>query len=246
MLEGETLGASLTRFVKSYDCLFSYCGVFLETEGDLTWFSHTFASRGTDGYLQTALASPGAMINIMRHYAGPSFWPTMVHLDIPKPARTTDIEAHLPFDIIYDAPRFGIAFPRHLLSLRRIAGRPEAPISLSEVRRRTSPARAQTVLDAVAETVRLQIGSGRPSLDATARMLGMNTRTLRRAMDSEGVTYRELSRRMMLDTARELLVETDMPLSDVAQAAGYADQFSFSRAYYEAYGQRPSWLRQSA
>jgi AraC-like DNA-binding protein len=48
-----------------------------------------------------------------------------------------------------------------------------------------------------------------------------------------------------LDVARQLIMETEMSLSDVAEDLGYSDLFFFSRQFKQLYASPPSQLRKS-
>jgi len=65
-------------------------------------------------------------------------------------------------------------------------------------------------------------------------------------LERTGLHFRDLTSRVRMETARERVVETDMPLAAVAEAAGYANPFSFSRAFRKHFGKAPSEIRKLA
>jgi AraC-like DNA-binding protein len=76
-----------------------------------------------------------------------------------------------------------------------------------------------------------------------ARSLGMTERTLRRKLTQAGASYSELLDRVRQGRAVELL-ETDMPLADVAQHLGFEDARSLRRKVQGWTGHSPKALRQ--
>lgn len=76
-----------------------------------------------------------------------------------------------------------------------------------------------------------------------ARALGMSLRSLQRALHAEGSGFRAVAQRARLDAALTLLVETDLPLADVAFCAGFADQAHFTRTVRRHADVPPSALR---
>lgn len=71
----------------------------------------------------------------------------------------------------------------------------------------------------------------------------MNIRTLRRILDRQGESFRDLASRIRLEAAEELLTETDMSVRAIAQAVGYSDPYNFSRAFNSRFGYRPTAVR---
>jgi len=54
-----------------------------------------------------------------------------------------------------------------------------------------------------------------------------------------GYTPQRFQTRLKLERARQLVLDSTVPLSQIAQEVGYADQSSFNRAYRKIYGQAP-------
>jgi AraC family transcriptional regulator, regulatory protein of adaptative response / DNA-3-methyladenine glycosylase II len=111
-------------------------------------------------------------------------------------------------------------------------------------------------------------GAGRAGLDAVSRLaqaaaqriaagalnghnvadlaaeLGVSERHLRRAFEREvGVSPLELAQTHRLLLARRLLVDTDLPVTRVAYAAGFQSLRRFNAAFRAQYGMPPSALR---
>jgi AraC-like DNA-binding protein len=83
----------------------------------------------------------------------------------------------------------------------------------------------------------------RPSADDIARSLGMSRRALSRALESEGTTARQLVDRWAQTEATRML-ERGVPIVEVAEAIGYADQATFTRAFLRWTGHTPgAWRR---
>lgn len=77
-----------------------------------------------------------------------------------------------------------------------------------------------------------------------ARRLAVTDRHLRRLLLAElGATPLALARTTRLQTARRLLAETGMPVTEIAFASGFASVRQFNASFAEAYGQPPSALR---
>ncbi|HKA94971.1 MAG TPA: AlkA N-terminal domain-containing protein, partial [Streptosporangiaceae bacterium] len=77
-----------------------------------------------------------------------------------------------------------------------------------------------------------------------ARRLAITDRHLRRLLLAElGTTPLALARTARLQTARRLLAETGMPVTEIAFASGFSSVRQFNASFQEAYGRPPSALR---
>lgn len=82
------------------------------------------------------------------------------------------------------------------------------------------------------------------SEDDIAAELGLSTRSLRRRLDKEGVSFRSILDKERNRQACKMLSGT-APVSAIAEKLGYADQRSFRRAFLRWNGLTPSAFRQN-
>jgi AraC-like DNA-binding protein len=82
-----------------------------------------------------------------------------------------------------------------------------------------------------------------PSESQAAEEVGVSPRTLRRRLREEGWSYRDLTRSIRMDHARDLLDSTRLPVTAVGEMAGYGNPSAFSRAFRQQYGVTPSRYR---
>ena len=81
-------------------------------------------------------------------------------------------------------------------------------------------------------------------ISGLARRLAVTERHLRRLLLAElGTTPIALARTTRLQTARRLLAETSMPVTEIAFASGFASVRQFNASFREAYGRPPTALR---
>ncbi len=100
--------------------------------------------------------------------------------------------------------------------------------------------------DVAARAMRL-IGDGlveREGVPGLAARLGYTTRHLHRVLTAElGAGPLALARAHRAQTARQLLVATDLPAADIAFAAGFGSIRQFNDTLAEVYGRTPTQLR---
>ncbi|MCK6683767.1 MAG: helix-turn-helix domain-containing protein [Thermoanaerobaculia bacterium] len=84
------------------------------------------------------------------------------------------------------------------------------------------------------------------SLEDLSRSVGVSSRHLRRAMESQiGVSPAELAQSRRLALAKQLLQDTSLPLTDVAFASGFRSLRRFNATFLERFGRAPSVVRKT-
>lgn len=81
---------------------------------------------------------------------------------------------------------------------------------------------------------------GMPTLEELAHILHITSRTLDRRLRKEGQHFLEMSKRVRLDKARELLTAGKLSVTQVALQLGYRDVANFTRAFKRDSGLSPS------
>ena len=85
---------------------------------------------------------------------------------------------------------------------------------------------------------------GVPVLEQLATRLGVSDRHVRRIFEAEfGVSPVQYLQTRRLLTAKQLLADTDLPITQVAQISGYASVRRFNGAFADHYGLNPTQLR---
>lgn len=83
-----------------------------------------------------------------------------------------------------------------------------------------------------------------PCLPSLARLNHTSVRSLKRRLQEEGTTYRQLLAQQRSARALELLGETALSLTQIAERLGFSDLSSFSQSFKRWFGVAPSAYRQ--
>jgi AraC-like DNA-binding protein len=83
------------------------------------------------------------------------------------------------------------------------------------------------------------------SADGLAGLLHMSTRTLHRQLKEEGASLQQLKDEVRSERAKDLLYRGSKPIKQVAAAAGFRNEKSFTRAFKAWTGKSPVEFRQS-
>lgn len=106
---------------------------------------------------------------------------------------------------------------------------------------------AQRIARLIVERLEDGMIAGDAGLEAIARQFELSTRQIRRIVQKElGVAPVQLllTRRLLL--AKQLLTETQLPVTEIAYASGFASLRRFNDAFVKRYGMPPSSLRRQA
>ncbi|MCG3267104.1 AraC family transcriptional regulator [Yoonia sp. I 8.24] len=82
-----------------------------------------------------------------------------------------------------------------------------------------------------------------PDAVAVAARLGMSRSSLHRQLKAEGHSLTQLKDEQRRNRATVLLSRTDLPISDVSAAVGYAEESAFFRAFHRWYAATPNQFR---
>jgi AraC-like DNA-binding protein len=153
-------------------------------------------------------------------------------------------EAWFGCPVRFEAERNALYFDRALLD-RRLERSDTAYHAI--IRRYLTTARQEVAGrpgDAVRAEVARQMELGTCTLESVARSLRLEPRSLQRRLKAERLAFRDLVDEWRRARALSLVTRTRLPLSQVSEAVGYADQSVFTRAFQRWYGDPPLVYRQ--
>jgi transcriptional regulator GlxA family with amidase domain len=87
---------------------------------------------------------------------------------------------------------------------------------------------------------------GYPSAQLAASLMDTSVRTLARRLLDCGVTYQAVVDHVRFETAKELLRDTDLRITDVGTAVGFDDSTNFARMFRRIGGLSPLQFRRVA
>ena len=125
-----------------------------------------------------------------------------------------------------------------------------APVRIGEIIRATlgepSALLARPVdVESLREVVRTELLAGSTSVNATAKKVGVSTRTLQRSLAEFGLTYSNLLENVKLELAKNWLEADKKPIRQIANDLGYKYSTHFTRAFRKVCGVSPRTYRQS-
>lgn len=160
---------------------------------------------------------------------------------------TTDTSRVYQAPIRYGQPHVGLSFDAHWLDLPVV----QNPQSLREFLA-GSPANlivkyrdTSSLTDRIRRLLRKRLGEELPSLEEVGDALAVTPQTLRRRLRDEGRGYQQLKDELRRDAAVEYLVQTRLPLLEIANRVGFSEASTFHRAFKSWTGVAPGEYRHS-
>jgi AraC-like DNA-binding protein len=164
----------------------------------------------------------------------------------PRPVHSVEYHAMFTSDLAFDAPETGVWFSARFLQcpvvqdeagLKRFLR--DAPQSVFMRYKNTDGWVAR-----VRRRLRRLDGDQWPTLDAMADELHVTASTLRRRLEDEGSSYRQLKDDLRRDLAIDLLCRTRRSVESIAADLGYQEVSAFYRAFKHWTGTQPGSYRE--
>lgn len=186
----------------------------------------------------------GPMVRFVQSFLGRGWLPEWIEVNYPRDRLAHRLEAQFPFPVRFGAPTLSLAIKEQDL-WRRNPGKMKAhqAITLADVQASEDAGLSREPLGSVFGAIALRLLDGRTDIQGAACALGVGVQTLQRNLRREGVDYRDLLNRAKCHRARALLVDTTLPVVDIAFSLGYAEHANFSRAFKRMTGVSPATYR---
>ncbi len=214
-----------------------------ETLVAVTW------SRKLPPILCTRVANENVVAEFVRLWRIASgIWnrPNLVTFRHPAPPDTSAHQAFFGCPVVFGAAVDSIAFSPELLD--QPMARPDAALAaffddyLGS--RSSSHPQVGCLRDQVRKVIHQALPEDVPTIAEIASNLAMSERTLRRSLDRQGTSFRELVGTVRMELSRALLVDPTRSVSEIALLLGYAEAGAFSRAFRRGLGVTPCEYRQ--
>ncbi|MEM1314730.1 MAG: AraC family transcriptional regulator ligand-binding domain-containing protein [Pseudomonadota bacterium] len=247
VLSAPDLGAALSRGRKAFPLIHPGSEIVLERRE-----RHLVVSRRTPlgamvGHQHLDDGAVLLIADVVRRFLGARWRPSWIELT----SRDAETAAYL--ESATGAPsRLAAGMPGVAVPLERLtAANPTPPdprlvVGLMDLPALMGVELPRTTSDAVRQVLQTQFVLGDLSEDGVAGRLAIGRRTLQRALQAEGTTFRNVKARFLETRARTLLRESDWDIPTIAGALGYKEPKSFRRAFRNWTGVWPDRFRAEA
>ena len=184
--------------------------------------------------------------SVLRDLCGRRWRPHEVLFARSRPANIQPYIEILKAPLRFDVEQSAVKFEKAWLDLKLSSADPDRLRTLEARARALEASETGDLLAQVRRVVRRQLLSGTCSMESVASDLGMHRRTLDRQLQHVGITFKVLSDEIRYEVARQLLVDTAMPVIAISQCLHYANPSAFTHAFRRWSGTTPTGWRESA
>ena len=239
----RTLYDALNSYSRFYRRFRSYARLSMARRGDDLWIRRSVDSRMAANNEVLQLYALSEITKIVHLATGDSWQPNRIALQTDTHSILKTMPHLAGADAVLDAEYCAIAIPVELLS-RPIAQRHGNGImAFADDDAAAMPPPPEGFTESVLEIISTHFRDRYPTIDTVAESIGLQKRTFQRRLAAEGLTYRDLIDHYRFETAKRLITEGRVSVTDVAAELEYNDTGSFSRAFQRWAGVSPRSYR---
>lgn len=192
-------------------------------------------------YMEEAFSSS---LSVVRHLSGIRLMPRQLYLDYPRPEHAEHYEALFECPVRFGERVSAIEFDSAWLAMPLLTRDDAVAAEVVELLKeaRWLDQERTELIEGVQREVRKRLEAP-PSLAQLARQLNISERTLRRRIDSAGLSYQAIIDETRRARALALLGHDDLSLAEVALQTGFSDVRNFRRAFKRWTGVAPREAR---
>lgn len=185
-----------------------------------------------------------ALLTLCRDVYGRSFGVLRVHSAYPAPAHTRIYKRMFQCPIMFDQPRNELEFNAGWIDHPMVQPDPITNVVAAEMCEQfLGKANRRGGIAADIRRALLEHPGKFPSIEAMATELSIHPRTLRRKLEAEQITYRDIVAEVRMKLAVEYLRNTRMTNEEIAARLDYSDAANFRHAFARWTGKSPSDFR---
>ncbi len=216
----------------------------LESEGNVAWISRSLGSKEDSRYPQGALLFFATISAVLRSLSESHWTLTSISMISRAPDNSAALDRYFGCPIDFNADQDAMYFPAHFLGYTLPARDDSVHALMSEYLASQYLEDKPDFRDSVKNIIMRNLALGRPDIEAASWRLPYRPRTIQRKLAERGTTYSEVLNEARFELAENLLLNSDNPLTYVAQRLCYKDLSAFSKAFKARYGTSPrDWRR---
>jgi len=237
------VGAALCSLLRFFHLHNRGGTVELAVEGNRATLSYCAYQPQAEASDQIGDGAVAVMQNIMRELCGPQWVPLEACFVHRRPDDVAPFHRCFRSPLRFDADRYALVFsatwldrslPHDDPELRRLL---QQQIDALEARHGDDfPGQVRVVL-------RRTLLTDDASAERVSALFSMHSRTLHRHLAASGTTFRALVDETRFEIARQLLEDSSMDVSRIADTLGYSDASAFTRAFRRWSGTTPTRWR---
>jgi AraC-like DNA-binding protein len=236
----ETALRDLARYLDLHD---QGGSLTLKVENELTLLGYAVHQPDAQAVDQIYDLSIAVACNLMRNLCGQRWNPTDVYLARREPRHPEPYREFFRAPLHFDANQSALAFPCSWLGHRLASADALLHRHLEREADKLHTMRADDIAGELRRLLTTLIAEQRCSIDEVARRMGIHERTLNRRLQQQGTSFRRELDEVRYTLARQLLSDTEMPVTEIANTLAYSDASAFGHAFKRWSGASPAHWR---
>jgi AraC-like DNA-binding protein len=248
MRQSNTVQAALQQLIQHLHINDRGAVVYLiSLNQDEVAFGYSVFTNKLPGLMQLFDYSIANAQTILQHLCGPTWRPKRVSFAHSAPINLTPYQKLFNSPLYFDAPRTEIIFSKHWLNTLLLSANATQRMSSEREARLLESDDQQLFVRSVRHAIQTLLLSGDATALNVCRRLRLHERIMRRRLQAQGTSIKQLKSQARFNLACQLLGLTTLSLAEIAMALDYSDTTAFSRAFQQHARVAPAtWRKQQA
>ena len=218
--------------------------VYMEEKDDMVFLGYSIIQPGVEAQKQIEDGAVTIVFNILCKLCGPTWQPLNVLFAHRKPMDIRPFRQFFKAPLNFDAERSGILFSAHWLQKPVMGADPEQRRLLQKQVDQLESDYSDDFAEQVRRVLHPALLTQQATADHVAALFSIHQRTMHRRLNKCGTSFQELADQSRFEITRQLLRNSSMKLSQIAETLDYADASAFTRAFRRWSGTTPSVWRE--
>lgn len=218
--------------------------VYLEEEDDMAFLGYGIIQPGVAAREQIEDGAVTIALNILRELCGTTWQPLNILFAHRKPADVKPFRQFFKAPLSFDAERSGVLFSAHWLQQPVMGADPKLHRLLQEKVDQLENSYSDDFAEQVRRVLHPALLTRQATADNIAALFSIHQRTMYRRLNACDTSFQKLADESRFEITQQLLENSSMKLSQIAETLDYADASAFTRAFRRWSGMTPSLWRE--
>ncbi len=205
--------------------------ILINLDASHVLLGYSIYRHGTSGAAHLYDVAIAIGYRALKEICGTRWKPVHVQLSHARPKDSRPYRRLMGPNVRFDADVSGIVFESSWLGHVITGADPNLRELVMKAIQQTQANSTMSFADLVRAALHQMVLSGTSSAGNVALLFGIHERTLRKRLTAERTSLHQLVGQTRFELAKQLIENTELPLSEIASALRYADPAVFSRAF---------------
>ena len=218
--------------------------IYLEVKDNQAFLGYSIIQVGVEAQEQIEDGAVTIAFNILRNLCGSTWHPSNILFAHRKPVNTRPFRQFFKAPLSFDAERSGVLFSASYLQQSVMGANPEQRRLLNNQIAQLESRYSGDFAEQVRRVLCPALLTQQASADSIAALFSIHQRTMHRRLSASNTSFQKLANESRFEIARQLLENSSMKLSQIAETLDYADASAYTRAFRRWSGTTPSLWRE--